>query len=44
MSRFTISESTIVEIKVRPSEIELKSHIEMTHDGYNGDDDFLLIG
>ena len=40
----TISESTIVEIKVRPGEIELKSHIEMTHDGHNGDDDFLLIG
>ena len=40
----TISESTIVEIKVKPSEIELKSHIEMTHDGHHGDDDFLLIG
>ena len=44
LSQGDISESTIVEIKVRPDEIELKSHIEITHDGHNGDDDFLLIG
>ena len=44
LSQGDISQSTIVEIKVRPGEIELKSHIEITHDGHNGDDDFLLIG
>ena len=44
LSQGDISESTIAEIKVKPGEIELKSHIEITHDGHNGDDDFLLIG
>ena len=44
LSQGDISQSTIVEIKVRPGEIELKSHIEITHDGHNGEDDFLLIG
>ena len=40
----TIEQSDIVEIKVRPGEIELKSAISMSHDGHDGDDDFLLIG
>ena len=44
LSQGDISESTIIEIKVRPGEIKLKSHIEITHDGHNGDADFLLIG
>ena len=44
LSQGTINESEIVEIKVRPGEIYLKSHIEMSHDGHNGDGDFLLIG
>ena len=44
LSQGTINESEIVEFKVRPGEIELKNHIEMSHDGHNGGDDFLLIG
>ena len=44
LSQGAISQSTIVEIKVRPGEIKLNSHIEITHDGHNGDADFLLIG
>ena len=40
----TIELSDIVEIKVRPGEIELKSAITMSHDGHDGDDDTLLIG
>ena len=44
LSQDTINQSEIVEIKVRPGEIQLKSHIEMGHDGHNGDGDFLLIG
>ena len=44
LSQGTINESEIVEIKVKPSEIQLKSHIEMSHDGHNGGGDFLLIG
>merc|ERR1712131_335151 len=43
LSQGTINESEIVEIKVKPSEIQLKSHIEMSHDGHNGGGDFLLI-
>ena len=44
LSLGTINESEIVEIKVRHGEIQLKSHIEMSHDGHNGNGDFLLIG
>ena len=44
LSQGTINESEIVDIKVKPGEIELKSHIEMSHDGHDGDGDFLLIG
>ena len=44
LSQGTINESEIVEIKVKPSQIQLKSHIEMSHDGHNGGGDFLLIG
>jgi len=40
----TIEQSDIVEIKVRPGEIEFKSAIQMSHDGHDGDDDILLIG
>ena len=39
-----ISESEIVEMKVRPDEIKLMSFIHMQHDGYHGHDDYLLIG
>ena len=44
LSQGTINESEMVDIKVKPGEIELKSHIEMSHDGHDGDGDFLLIG
>ena len=44
LSQGTINESEIVEFKVRSGEIELKNHIEMSHDGHDGDGDFLLIG
>jgi len=44
LSQGGINESEIVEFKVRPGEIELKNHIEISHDGHNGDGDFLLIG
>ena len=39
-----IGESEIVEMKVETDEITMKSFIQITHDGYHGDDDFLLIG
>ena len=44
LCRGTIELSDIVEIKVRPGEIELKSTIQMSHDGHDGDDDTLYIG
>ena len=44
LCRGTLEQSDIVEIKVRPGEIELKSAITMSHDGHDGDDDILLIG
>ena len=44
LSQGTINESEIVEFKVRSGEIALKNHIEMSHDGHDGDGDFLLIG
>ena len=39
-----IGESEIIEMKVETDEITMKSFIQITHDGYHGDDDFLLIG
>ena len=44
LTQGSINESEIVQIKVRPGGIEIKSHIEICHDGHNGDGDFLLIG
>merc|ERR1711931_339853 len=35
--------SEIVEMKVKPDEIQLMSFIQITHDGYHGHDDYLLI-
>ena len=39
-----IGESEIVKMKVKPDEIQLMSFIQITHDGYHGHDDYLLIG
>ena len=44
LETWMVEESEISEMKVESNQIEIKYYIMMTHDGYNDEDDNLVIG
>ena len=44
LEAWMVEDSEISEMKVESNQIEIKHYMMMTHDGYHGEDDNLIIG
>ena len=44
LETWLVEDSEISEMKVESNQIEIKHYMMMTHDGYHGEDDNLIIG